>query len=55
MADLLGGILSLVVAALFLGILAYQVPSAPLIIIIMLGFAMMVASLIESRRSDEGR
>jgi hypothetical protein len=55
MADLVGGILSLVVAAAFLAILAYQVLSVPLWIVILVGFAMMVASLVESLRGDESR
>ena len=55
MADLAGGIISLVVAAGFLAILAYAVPSVPLWLVILAGFALMVASLLESLRGDERR
>jgi hypothetical protein len=50
--DLVAGIISLVVALGFLGVLVYEVHSVPLWIVILLGAAMMVASLIEVRRSD---
>jgi hypothetical protein len=55
MADLAGGIISLLVAAVFLAILAYAVPSVPLWIVILVGFAAMVASLVESLRGNETR
>jgi hypothetical protein len=55
MADLAGGIISLAVAAVFLAILAYAVPSVPLWIVLLVGFALMVASLVESLRGDESR
>jgi hypothetical protein len=55
MADLAGGIISLLVAAVFLAILAYAVPSVPLWIVVLIGFALMVASVVESLRGDEGR
>jgi hypothetical protein len=55
MTDLGSGIISLLVAAAFLGILAYAVPSVPLWVVILGGFVLMVASLVESLRSGEGR
>lgn len=55
MADLAGGVISLLVAAVFLAILAYAVPSVPLWIVILVGFALMVASFIETWRSDQSR
>jgi hypothetical protein len=55
MADLAGGVISLLVAAVFLAILAYAVPSVPLWIVILIGFALMVASFIETLRSDQSR
>jgi hypothetical protein len=55
MADLAGGVISLLVAAVFLAILAYAVPSVPLWIVILIGFALMVASIIETLRSDQSR
>jgi hypothetical protein len=55
MADLAGGIISLLVAAVFLAILAYAVPSVPLWIVMLVGFAVMVASLVESLRGNETR
>jgi hypothetical protein len=53
MTDLIAGIISLVVAGGFLGVLAYKVPSVPLWIVILVGAAMMVASFIESARGEE--
>jgi hypothetical protein len=55
MADLAGGIISLLIAAAFLSILAYAVPSVPLWIVILVGFASMVASVVESLRGNETR
>jgi hypothetical protein len=55
MADLAGGVISLLVAAVFLAILAYAVPSVPLWIVILIGFALMVASIIETLRSNQSR
>jgi chromate transport protein ChrA len=55
MADLAGGAISLLIAAVFLAILAYAVPSVPLWIVILIGFALMVASFIETWRSDQPR
>jgi hypothetical protein len=53
--DLVASIVSLVTALAFLGVLMYKVWSIPLWIVILLGAAMMVASLIESVRSEESR
>jgi uncharacterized protein (DUF983 family) len=53
--DLIAGLVSLATALAFLGVLVYKVWSIPLWIVILLGAAMMVASLIESVRSDEWR
>jgi hypothetical protein len=53
--DLVAGIVSLVTALAFLGVLMYKVWSIPLWIVILLGAAMMAASLIESVRSDQQR
>jgi hypothetical protein len=50
--DLIAGLISLATALAFLGVLVYKVWSFPLWIVIALGAAMMVASLIESVRSD---
>jgi hypothetical protein len=55
MADLAGGVISLLIAAVFLAILAYALPSAPLWIVILIGLALMVASFIETVRSDQRR
>jgi hypothetical protein len=55
MANLAGGVISLVVAAAFLAVLAYAVPSIPLWIVILIGFATMVTSVVESLRGDERR
>jgi chromate transport protein ChrA len=55
MTDLLTGGISLLVVAVFLAILAYAVPSVPLWIVILIGFALMVASLIEPLRSNQRR
>jgi hypothetical protein len=55
MADLVCGILSLLIAVAFLAILAYAVPSLPLLIVILLGLAAMATSLIETVRGDQRR
>jgi hypothetical protein len=55
MMDLLAGGISILAAAVFLAILAYAVPSVPLSIVILIGFACMVASVIETLRSDQRR
>jgi hypothetical protein len=55
MMDLLAGGISLLVAGVFLAILVYAVPSVPLWIVILIGLATMVASLIETLRSDQRR
>lgn len=55
MMDLLAGGISLLVAAVFLAILVYAVPSVPLAIVVLIGFASMVASVIETLRSDQRR
>jgi hypothetical protein len=51
--DLVAGILSLATALGFLGVLVYKVSSIPLWCVILLGAAMMVASLLEARGSEE--
>jgi len=53
--DLIAGIVSLATALAFLGVLLYKVWSVPLWIVILLGAAMMVASFVESARSEESR
>jgi hypothetical protein len=55
MTDLLAGGISLLVAGVFLAILVYAVPSVPLWIVILIGLATMVATLIETLRSDQRR
>jgi hypothetical protein len=55
MADLVCGILTLLIAVAFLGVLAYAVPSVPLSIVILLGLAAMAMSLIETVRGDQRR
>jgi hypothetical protein len=52
MADVVAGIVALVIAIGFLGVLVYKVPSVPLWIVILLGAAAMVASLLESARGE---
>jgi hypothetical protein len=53
--ELIAGLIALATALGFLGVLVYKVWSIPLWIVILLGAAMMVASLIESMRSDQQR
>jgi hypothetical protein len=55
MADLVCGVLSLLIAVAFLVVLAHAVPSPPLLIVILLGLAAMVTSLIETVRGDQRR
>lgn len=50
---LLGGIVPLLIAIAFLGILLAKVPSIPLWIIVMVGIVLMIWSLIEAVRSGE--
>lgn len=50
---LLGGIVPLVIAIAFLGILIANVPSVALWIIIVAGVVLMIASLVEAVRSGE--
>jgi hypothetical protein len=52
MADLIAGIVALVIAIGFLGVLVYKVPLVPLWIVILLGAAAMVASVLESVRDE---
>ena len=53
--DLVAGLVSLATALAFLGVLVYKVWSIPLWLVILLGAAMMVASVIESARSSDWR
>jgi hypothetical protein len=53
--DLVAGIVSLAIALGFLGVLIYKVWSIPLWIVILIGFACMAASVIETLRSDQRR
>jgi hypothetical protein len=55
MTEVIAGIVALVIAIGFLGVLVYKVASVPLWIVILLGAAMMVASFLESARGDETR
>jgi hypothetical protein len=55
MSDLIAGIISLMVAGGFLGVLVYKVTSVPLWIVILLGVAGMLMSLVEASRGNEGR
>jgi hypothetical protein len=55
MADVVAGILALVTAIGFLGVLVYKVPSVPLWAVILIGAAMMVASFVQAVRGDESR
>jgi hypothetical protein len=53
--DLVAGIVSLAIALAFLGVLIYKVWSIPLWIVVLIGFACMAASVIETLRSDQRR
>jgi hypothetical protein len=55
MTDLLAGGISLLVAGVFLAILVYAVPSVPLWIVILIGLATMVASVVEALRGNQRR
>ena len=55
MMDLLAGGISILIVAVFLAILAYAVPSVPLAIVTLIGFACMVASVFETLRNDQRR
>jgi hypothetical protein len=55
MTDMIAGIVALVIAIGFLGVLVYKVPSVPLWAVILLGAAMMVASFVQAARGDETR
>jgi hypothetical protein len=50
---LLGGIIPLVIAIAFVGILLAKVPSVALWIIVVTGVVLMIASLVEAVRSGE--
>jgi hypothetical protein len=52
--DLLAGIIALLLALMYVGILAAQVPTLPLWIVIAIGVALMVANLIDSLREEGG-
>ena len=52
MTDAIAGIISLATALGFLGVLLYKVVSVPLWAVVLLGAAMMVASLLESLRGN---
>jgi hypothetical protein len=53
-STLFGGVISLIVALVFLAILAAKIPSIPLWIVILTGVVAMVASLVEDVRSSNG-
>lgn len=53
-STLFGGVISLVVALVFLAILAAKIPSIPLWIVILIGVVAMVASVVEELRSSNG-
>jgi hypothetical protein len=53
-STLFGGVLSLIVALAFLGILAVKIPSIALWIVILTGVVAMVASVVEELRSSNG-
>jgi hypothetical protein len=50
---LLGGIIPLVIAIAFVGVLLAKVPSVALWIIILVGVVLMILSLVEAVRSGE--
>ena len=50
---LIGGAIPLLIAVVFLGIVLAKVPSIPLWIIVLVGIALMIASLFEAVRSGE--
>jgi hypothetical protein len=55
MADMIAGIVALVIAIGFLGVLVYKVASVPLWAVIVIGAAMMVASFLEAARGNQAR
>jgi hypothetical protein len=50
---LLGGGIALIIAIAFLGIVLAKVPSIALWIVVLVGIAMMIASVVEAVRSGE--
>jgi hypothetical protein len=52
MTTYVAGGLALVIAGGYLGLLAYKVPALPLIVVLLIGFVAMVASLIEEIRAE---
>ena len=50
---LMGGAIPLVIAVVFLGIVLARVPSVALWIIVLMGIALMLASLVEAVRGGE--
>lgn len=55
MANLISGVVALVIALGYVGILAVRVNSLPFWIVVLIGAAMMVWSFYESLRGDETR
>lgn len=53
LSTLLGGGIALAVAIGFLSVVLAKVPSVPLWIVVLIGIAMMIASLFEAVRSGE--
>jgi hypothetical protein len=53
MANLISGLIALVIGLGYLGILAVRVNSPPLWIVILIGVAMMVRSFYESLRAPD--
>jgi hypothetical protein len=51
---LIPGGISILVALLFLGVLAWRVPSIPLWIVILAGAVPMAVSLVQARREENG-
>ena len=50
---LIGGAIPLAIAVVFLGIVLARVPSVALWIIVLMGIALMIASLVEAVRGGE--
>jgi hypothetical protein len=50
---LIGGAIPLAIVVVFLGIVLARVPSVALWIIVLMGIALMIASLVEAVRSGE--
>ena len=55
MADLVSGLIALAIAGAFLGLIANRVPAPALLIVFAIGFACMVASLVEEVRRQRRR